>query len=177
MAAIPTIVLIKNKWIPNKDENPYSKCPGGNEQRIQVDDWHVNIREVTLTYDDKQNKMIYNGHTLPCTHADGFCQPTSITPYAIVWFPEDLCLMFKIHRFIGRMTKLCDRYWIETSQFFNATIATESHNTSHPFYTTPKMPNDQTRLARFEVFPDRHSFCKRPTLMLTTQYENIFFDS
>ena len=61
------------KWIPDKDYNPYSKCPGGNEQRIQVDDWHVNIREVTLTYDDKQNKMIYNGHILPCTHADGFC--------------------------------------------------------------------------------------------------------
>ena len=48
-------------------------------------------RKIDLPYDDKDNKLIYHGHTLPCLHDDGFCKPTILTPFTIVLFPEDLC--------------------------------------------------------------------------------------
>ena len=50
--------------------------------------------------------MIYNGHTLPCLHTDGYCKPTTITPYTLVWFTEEFCLMFRLQEFVGRMTKI-----------------------------------------------------------------------
>ena len=71
------------------------------------------IRENENTYDDKENKLNYDGHTLPCLHDDGFCKPTIITPLTIVWFPQDLCLIFSIHNFIGRMSKLAHRYGLK----------------------------------------------------------------
>ena len=36
--------------------------------------WKLKISEIEITYDDKENKMIYDGHTLPCLHTDGYCK-------------------------------------------------------------------------------------------------------
>ena len=91
------------------------------EYIIEKDSWSLIVKEIEITYDDKDNKLIYHGHTLPCLHDDGFCKPTILTPFTIVWFPEDLCLIFSIHSFIGRMSKLNNRYWLETEHFFITT--------------------------------------------------------
>ena len=37
--------------------------------------------------------------------SDGFCKPTVKHPYTIVWFPEEICLVFHVSNFIGRMSK------------------------------------------------------------------------
>ena len=101
-----------------------------------------------LTYDDKNNKLIFHGHFLPCRHDDGFCKPTILTPFTIVWFPEDRSFIFSIHSFIGRMSKLNNRYWLETEHFFN-------NNKSHVSSKTPYHDSkSQTRLTRFEIFPE-----------------------
>ena len=34
------------------------------------------------------------------------------TPFTIVWFPEELCLIFSIHSFFGRMSNFNNRYWL-----------------------------------------------------------------
>ena len=47
--------------------------------------------------------MIIDGHTLPCYFADGFCKPTTKTPFTLVWFNDDYCLIFTLQDFIGRM--------------------------------------------------------------------------
>ena len=44
--------------------------------------------------DDKDNKLIYHGHTLPCLHDDVFCKPITSTKFTIVWFPVELYLVF-----------------------------------------------------------------------------------
>ena len=99
-------------------------CNDRYEYFIENDSWSLIIREVELTYDDKRNTLIYDGHTLPCLHDDGFCHPTILTPYTIVWFPDDLCLLFSVHYFIGRMSKIGNRYWLETERFFNESYTT-----------------------------------------------------
>ena len=64
--------------------------------------------------------MIIDGHTLPCYFADGFCKPTTKTPFTLVWFSDDFCLIFSLQDFIGRMTKIDNRYWIETDCFVHS---------------------------------------------------------
>ena len=61
--------------------------------------------------------MIHDGYMLPCYHSDGFCKPTTRTPYTLIWFDEKFCLMFRLQEFIGRMTRIKERYWIETDNF------------------------------------------------------------
>ena len=64
--------------------------------------------------------MIIDGHTLPCYFADGFRKPTTKTPFTFVWFNDDYCLLFTLQDFIGRMTKIEDRYWVETDSFVHS---------------------------------------------------------
>ena len=61
---------------------------------------------------------------LPCYHSDGFCKPAARTPYTITWFDEKFCLIFRLQELFGRITRIKDRYWIETSNFI------ESSNTA-----------------------------------------------
>ena len=138
------------------------------EYIIEKDSWSLIVKEIEITYDDKVNKLIYHGHTLPCLHDDGFCKPTILTPFTIVWFPEDLCLIFSIHSFIGRMSKLNNRYWLETEHFFNNHSSTTSTDT--PYHDT----KSQTRLSRFEIFPEKKMFCNKPTPLHLTQYPDLF---
>ena len=74
--------------------------------------------------------MILDGHTLLCYFADGFCKPTTKTPFTLVWFRDDFCLIFTLQDFLGRTTKNEDRYWIETDSFVQSTHSTKSDPTS-----------------------------------------------
>ena len=73
--------------------------------------------------------MIHDGYILLCYHSDGFCKPTTRTPYILTWFDEKFCLIFRLQEFIGRMTSIKDRYWIK--QLF-LSIPQISQNTFRP---------------------------------------------
>ena len=40
-------------------------CWERNDYKIEKDIWPLIVKEVETTYDDKENNLIYNGHTLP----------------------------------------------------------------------------------------------------------------
>ena len=44
--------------------------------------------------------MFTEGHTLPCYFADGFSKPTTKTPYTLVLFSDDSCLIFTLQSFV-----------------------------------------------------------------------------
>ena len=145
-----------------------SVCWDTYEYIIEKDSWSLIIREIELTYDDKENLLIYNGHTLPCYHNDGFCQPTILTPYTIVWFPQEFCLIFSIHNFIGRMSKINNRYWLETEHFFNESYLPHTPPTNY------SDSQDKSRFSRFEIYPNTNTFCNKPTPLHSTQYPDLF---
>ena len=125
--------------------------------------------------------MIIDGHTLPCYFADGFCKPTTKTPFTLVWFSDDFCLIFTLQDFLGRMTKIEDRCWIETDSFVHSSHSTKSDTTSgnkgtaHPYIHAPHTQNpNNPSLSRFEVYPYAQTFCGKPDPLYSTQYSDLF---
>ena len=125
--------------------------------------------------------MVIDGHTLPCYFADGFCKPTTKTPFTLVWFNNDFCLIFTLQDFLGRMTKIEDRYWIETDSFVHSPLSTKSKYTSdnkgteHPYVYAPhtQHPNDPN-FSRYELYPIAQTFCGKPDPLYSTQCSDIF---
>ena len=66
------------------------------------------------------------------------------------------------------MSKLNNRYWLETEHFFNNHFSTTSSDT--PYHDT----KSQTRLFRFEIFYENEMFCNKPTFLYITQYPDLF---
>ena len=106
------------------------------------------------------NKLVYHGHTLPSLHDDGFGKSTSLPQFILVWFPEELCLIFSIHSFIGRMYKLNTSYWLETEPFFKI------NNSDVPLETHYHDSKSETQLFRFQTFPENKMFCNIPRLYI-----------
>ena len=125
--------------------------------------------------------MIIDGHTLPCYFAEGFCKPTTKTPFTLVWFNDDFCLIFTLQDFLGRMTKLEDRFWLEIDSFVHSPHSTKPKTTSgikgteHPYVYAPhtQHPNNPC-LLRFEVYPTAQTFCGKPDPLYSTQYSDLF---
>ena len=122
--------------------------------------------------------MVINGHALPCYFAVGFCKPTTKTPYTLVWFSDDFCLIFTPQ---CRMTKIDDRYWIETDSFIQSSLPNKSDvsfgikGTSFPYIHAPHTQNPHnTSLSRFELFPHTQRFCGKPEPLYTTQISDLF---
>ena len=146
---------------------------------VNLVSWRLEISEVELTYDDTANVMIINGHTLPCYFADGFCKPTTKTPFTLV--EDDFCLIFTLQGFLGRLTKIEDRYWIETDSFVLSPHSIKPKTTSgikgteQPYAYAPhtQHPNNPS-LSRFEVYPTAHTFCGKPDPLYSTQYSDLF---
>ena len=153
-------------WIYDPLRNPHHNCPAHHQFEVNLVSWRLAISEIELTYDDTQNAMIIDGHTLPCYFADGFCKPTTKTPFTLVWFSDDFCLIFTLQDFIGRMTKIDDRYRIETDSFVHSATPKKSSSfdgikgTSYPYIRAPhtETPHNPS-LSRFDVFPNAHTFC------------------
>ena len=125
--------------------------------------------------------MIIDGHTLPCCFAYGFCKPTTKTPFTLVWFSDDFCLIFTLQDFLGRMTKIEDRYWIETDSFVQSSHSTKSDTTScikgkaHTYIHAPHTQNPNNRsISRFEVFPNAQTFFGKLFPLYSTQYSDLF---
>ena len=168
-------------WIYDHTQNPYHNCPAHHQFEVNLVSWRLEISEVELTYDDTANVMIIDGHTLPCFFADGFCKPTTKTPFTLVWFNDDYCLFFTLQDFIGRMTNIEDRYWIETDSFVHSSHSIKPKTisgikgTEHPYVYAPhtKHPNNPS-LSRFEVFPTAQTLCGKPDPLYSTQYSDLF---
>ena len=79
------------------------------------------------------------------------------------------------------MTKVEDRYWIETDSFVQFSHSTKPEATSdiegtehlyvHPSHI--QNPNNPS-LLRFEVFPTLQTFCGKPDPLYSTQYSDLF---
>ena len=117
---------------------------------------------------------------LPCYLSDGFCKPTTKTPYTLIWFDEKFCLIFRLQEFIGRMTRIKDRYWIETDNFIESSNITQNlqnegiHETKYPNVKTPQSTVHNPSLSRFEIYPIAQTFCGKPEPLYSTQYDDIF---
>ena len=109
--------------------------------------------------------MIHDGYILPCYHSDGFCKPTTRTPYTLTWFDEQFCLIIRLQESIGRMTKIKDRYWIETDNFIESSNITQNlqtegiQGTKYPNVKTPQSTVDNSSLSRFEIYLIAQTFC------------------
>ena len=126
--------------------------------------------------------MVIDGHALPCYFADGFCTPTTKTPFTLVWFSDDFCLVFTLQDFVGRMTKMDDRYWFETDSFIHSSLPNKTDTysgikgTSFPYIHAPHTQNPHNpSVSRFELFQHSQTFCGgKPEPIYTTQYSDLF---
>ena len=175
-----TFMPADKTWIYDPLRNPYQNCPAHHQFEVNLVKWRLAISEIELTYDDTQNVMIIDSHTLPCYFADGYCKPTTKILFTLVWFSDDFCLIFTIQDFIGRITKIEDRYWIETDSFVHSSIPKKAtpqngiKGTSYPYIRAPhtETPHNPS-LSRFEVFPKAHTFCGKPEPLYSTQYSDL----
>ena len=79
------------------------------------------------------------------------------------------------------MTKIEDRYWIETDSFVHSQHSIKPKTTSgikfteHPYVYAPhtQHPNNPS-LSRFEVFPTAQTFCGKPDPLYSKQYSDLF---
>ena len=176
-----TYMSADKNWIYDPLRNPFHNCPAHHQFEVNLVSSRLAIPEVELTYDDTQNGMLIDGHTLPCYFADGFCKPTTKTPYTLVWFSDDFCFIFTLKDFIGRMTKIDDRYWIETDSFVHSSTPEKSttdngiRGTSYPYIHAPRAQNTHNpNLSRFEIFPSAQFFGGKPDPLYSTQYSDLF---
>ena len=79
------------------------------------------------------------------------------------------------------MTKIEDRYWIETDSFVHSPHSIKPKTTSgikgteHPYVYAPQTQHPiNPSLSRFEVFPTAQTFCGKPEPLYSTQYSDLF---
>ena len=93
--------------------------------------------------------MVVDGQTLPCYFADGLCKPTTETPFPLVRFKVGFCLFLTLQDFVGRMTRIDERYWIETDSFIHSSrrnksdTSSEIKGTSYSYIHAPHTKNPQ----------------------------------
>ena len=80
------------------------------------------------------NKMYTGTFTFMPADKNWIYDPTqnlaTKTPFTLVWFNDDFCLIFTLQDFLGRMTKVEDRYWIETDSFVHSPHSIKPKTTS-----------------------------------------------
>ena len=93
-----------------------------------------------------------------------------------------ICLIFTLQDFLGRMTKIEDRYWIEIDSLVHSPHSSKPKmtgikGTEHPYVYAPhtQHPNNPS-FSRFEVYPTAQTFCGKPKSdpLYSTQYSDLF---
>ena len=94
-----------------------SNCMKGprKQNRIDILDWTLEIREVSLILNLDTEEISYMGTKLPRDLRNGECLPAPFTKATIVWEPQTHYQLFEFIRFDAFMVKYQDRYWIETN--------------------------------------------------------------
>ena len=84
---------------------------------------------------------------------------------SLVCFGDDFCLIFTVPDFVGPMTKIDDRYWIEADSFIHSSLPIKTDTspgikgTSFPYIHSPHSQNPHNpSLSRFELFPHTQTF-------------------
>ena len=155
-------------WIPSAIKNAQSNCLTGVRQQNRIDilDWTLEIREVSVILNLDTEEISYMGTKLPCDLRKGECQPTPFTKATIVWEPQTHCQLFELIRFDAFMVKYQDRYGIET----NAE------------WTTVQKPDIQEKIklnktasiaTRFEIYPIVEHECGSLQPLHKTEYNDI----
>ena len=94
----------------------------------------------------------------------------------MTWFDEKFCLIFRLQEFIGRMTRIKDRYWIETDNFIESSNITQNlqsegiQGTEYPNVKTPQSTVENPSLSQFEIYPIAQTFCRKPEPLYSTQH-------
>ena len=97
------------QWTYDRKKSPLQNCPALHETEIFL----LLVSQVELIYHYTSNVLIIDEIASPCYSADGFCKSTT-KPFTLVWFVVDFCLLCILQEFVGRLTKIEDRQWIET---------------------------------------------------------------
>ena len=78
------------------------------------------------------------------------------------------------------MTKINDRYWIDTDSFVHFSPSTKPDSlsgikgTANPYKHDPHTKNPHNfSLSRFEVFPTAQTFCGKPDPLYFFQYSDF----
>ena len=100
---------------------PKLGCSDEQEYLNDTHSWSFIIQETTLVYDNEQDKVNFESHTLQCPHSDGFCEPTLKHANTNVWFPKGVCLIFHATDCMGSTSKLRNRFWLEVDDFSKIT--------------------------------------------------------
>ena len=156
-------------WIPSAMKNAQSNCLTGvrKQNRIDILDWTLEIREVSLILNLDTEEISYMGTKLPCDLRKGECQPTPFTKATIVLEPQTHCQLFELIRFDAFMVKYQDRYWIKT----NAE------------WTTVQKPDIQEKIklnktasiaTRFEIYPIVEHECESLQPLHKTEYDDNY---
>ena len=98
-------------WIPNAIKSAQSNCMKGprKQNRIDILDWTLGIREVSLVLNLDTEEISYMGTKSPCDLHRGECQPTPFTKATSVWEPRTHFQLFEFIRFDEFMVKHQDR--------------------------------------------------------------------
>ena len=98
-------------WIPNAIQNAQSNRMKGprKQNRIDILDWTLEKREVSLILNLDTEEISYMGTKLPCDLRKGECLPTPFTKATIVWEPQTHCQLFELIRFDAFLVKYQDR--------------------------------------------------------------------
>ena len=77
-------------WIPNAIKNSQSNCMKRprKQNRIDILDWTLEIREVLLILNLDTEEISYMGTKLPSDIRKGECLPTPFRKATIVWEPK-----------------------------------------------------------------------------------------
>ena len=94
-------------WIPFEIKNAQSNCLTAvrKQNRIDILDWTLEIREVSLILNLDTEEISYMGTKLPCDLHKGECLPTPFTKATKVWEPQTHCQLFELIRFDAYMVK------------------------------------------------------------------------
>ena len=125
-----TFMSADKEWLYDSLTNLYHNCSVHHQFELNLVSWRRLVSEKAFIYDDTENVMNIEGHTLQCYFGDSFCKSTIETPSTFVWFTDDFFLIFTLQDFVGRKTEIEEWYWIETDLFLHTSIPKKSDNTS-----------------------------------------------
>ena len=147
-----------------------SNCLKGprKQNRIDIIDWTLEIKEVSLILSLNTNEISLMGIKLPCDFQKGECLPTPFTKATIVWEPQQHCQLFELIRIYAFMVKYQERYWIETDAEWTSV---QQHDSSQKF----EMNNTISKIAtRFEIYPFVERECGSLHPIHKTEYDDIY---
>ena len=93
--------------------------------------------------------MVHNWHILACYHSDGFRKLTTRAPFTLTKFDKKFCIIFRLQQIFGRMTKIDDRFWVETENFIES-------STIHKHFN-PKDSKETIPLSQYTSINYKHS--------------------